>query len=94
MEGGSLRGEVAALADEQGDEHLVVGGNLAHGLGEVVVPGLTEGVQLLVIVYAYDGDTALVLDFDGGSHCDKETEIALVFLLFHQNREGEARPLK
>jgi hypothetical protein len=63
-----VRGEKAALADQQGDEDLVVGRDLAQSLGNVVVAGLVEGVELLGVVDGDDGQAALVLDADGGRH--------------------------
>lgn len=63
-----LRGKVAALADEQGDEDFVVGVNLTQSLGEGVVAGLVEGVELGLVVDGDDGQPALVLDLDDGPH--------------------------
>ena len=58
----NLRGEKAPLGREKGDEDLVVRGNLAQDLGELVVLALVHGVELLLVADGDNGDTAGVLD--------------------------------
>lgn len=53
-------GEETACSDEEGDEDFVVGGDLAEGLGEVVVPLAVEGAELGGVVDCYYGEAAAV----------------------------------
>lgn len=50
-----IRGEVPALAGEQGYVDLLVLGNLAQSLSEVIVALLVESIELLLIVDGDDG---------------------------------------
>ena len=77
-EAGDIRREEAALADDEGNEDLVVGRNLAHSLGEGIVLHLAQGVELLFIADGDGGHTAGVGDRDcrvahvcelGGEEC-------------------------
>lgn len=58
-DGGSLRGEVAAFAGEDGDVDVFALGYLAHATGEEVVEVLGEGIELVWEVEGNDCNFAL-----------------------------------
>lgn len=63
------RGEIPALADDEGYEDLVMCGHLSQFLGQVVVLHLPERIELFVIVDGDDGDAAGILQVDHSGRC-------------------------
>ncbi len=53
-----LRREEAAFGGDYGDEDAIVGGDLAHELGDAEVVVLGHGIELLGEVQSDDGDLA------------------------------------